>query len=107
VNLYRKCEVPGGVVTTPPRSQLIDKIGTKFQRLTRYMFGGKESNGTIGNTVRRYRKSEIQDGGLQSGKTYISTCRHNIIKIITAIRMFSGSSNPIGLLEILCDLTGS
>jgi len=37
-----------------------------------------KSNGTIGNTVRRNRKSEIQDGGLQSGNTYrsriIMTC---------------------------------
>jgi len=30
--ILRHC-VPRGVVTTPPRSQLLDKIGTKFQRL--------------------------------------------------------------------------
>jgi len=50
-----------------------------------HAFGDKESNSTIGNTVRRKRKSEIQYGGLQSGNTYISTCRHDSNYILTAI----------------------
>jgi len=100
-----KSEVPKGGYH-PPRSQLLDKIGTKFQRLPP-VFRDKESNCTIGNTFQRYRKSEIQDGGLQSGNTNNSTCRHNSNNILTAIPMFSGSSDPIWLLEILCDLTGS
>jgi len=82
------------VTAPPPRSQFLDKIGTKFQRLT-HVFGGKESNGTIGNTVGRNRKSEIQDGGLQSEKTSISTCRHDSNEILTAIPLFLGSSNPV------------
>jgi len=53
-------------------SRLVDMIATKFQGLP-HIFWGKVSNGTIGNTVRRNRKSEIQDGSLQSGNTYIST----------------------------------
>jgi len=68
--------------------------------------GGKESNGTIVNTVRRNRKSEIQDGGLQSGNTYISPCGHDSNNILRVIPMILGSSNSIGLLEILCDLVG-
>jgi len=64
-------------------SRLVDMIATKFQRLP-HVFGCKESNSTIGNTVRRNRKSEIQDGGLQSGNTYISTCRHDSNEIPTA-----------------------
>jgi len=89
-----------------PWSQLLDKLGTKFHRLP-HVFGDKESNGTIGNTVRRNRKSEIQEGGLQSGNTYISSCRHDSNNILTAIPMFFGSYNPVWLLEILYDLTGS
>jgi len=33
--------------------------------------------------------------------------KHDINNILTAVSMLSGSSNPIWLLEILCDLTGS
>jgi len=40
-------------------------------------FGGKVSNGTIGNTVLRNRKSEIQDGVLQSGKTFEPAIKNN------------------------------
>jgi len=35
------------------------------------------------------------------------TCRHDSNNTLTVIPTFSGSSNPIGLLEIQCDLTGS
>jgi len=78
-----KCEVPREL--PPPRSHLLDKIGTKFQRLLPCFWG----HGTIGNTVRRNRTSEIQDGGLQSGNTFISTYRHDSNNILTAIPMFS------------------
>jgi len=40
-------------------SRLVDMIGTKFHRLP-HVFGGKESNGTIGNTVRRNRPLEFR-----------------------------------------------
>jgi len=82
----------------PSTSQLLDKIGTKFQRLA-HVFGGKVSNNTIGNTVRRNQTSEIQDGGLQSGNTYILTCRQDSNEIPTAIPMFLGgkiSNGTIG-----------
>jgi len=101
-----KSEVPREGWLPPPRSQLLDKIGTKFQRLPPY-FWGKESNGIIGNTVQCNRKSEIQDGGFQSGNMYISIYKHDSNTILTAILIISGSSNSIGLLEILWDQTGS
>jgi hypothetical protein len=41
----------------------------------------------------------MQDGGLQPGNTYISTCRHDSNELLTAIPMFSGSSNAMKLLE--------
>jgi len=66
--VLKKVKCLGGL--PPPRSQLLYKIGTKFQRLP-HVFGDKVSNGTIGNTVWRNRKSEIQDGGLQSGYVYL------------------------------------
>ena len=37
------------------------------------------------------RKCEIQDGGLQTGSTHISACRHARYTISTAAPMFSGS----------------
>jgi len=83
---------------------------TKYERNSNGyhpVFGCKESNGTIGNTVRRNWKSEIQDGGLLFGNTYISNCWYDCKKILTAIPIFSGSSNPKRLLDILCDLTRS
>jgi len=39
--------------------------------------------------------------------TFISTSRHDSNTFLTAISKFSGSNNPIGLPNILCDLTGS
>ena len=48
-----------------PISQLLDKIATPFQRLTP-IFGVRQHKGTIGDTARCKRKSEIQDGGHQT-----------------------------------------
>jgi len=67
-------------------SRLVDMIAMKFQWLPP-CFWSKVSNGTIGNTVRRNRKSEIKDGGLQSGNTYISTSRHDSNEMPTATRL--------------------
>jgi len=61
-----------------------------------HVFGDKKSNGTTGNTVRRNRKSEIRDGGLQSGNTHISTCKHDSNEIPTPTPMFSGARYPNG-----------
>src|SRR5664279_5912564 len=58
-------------------SQLPDKIETKFQRLNRY-FWVQELSGTIALTVRHNRKSVFQDGGRQTGSTYISAISPNL-----------------------------
>jgi len=71
-------------------SRLVNMIATKFQRLP-HVFGGKESNGTIGNTVQRNRKSEIQDGGLQSGNIRISL----LVDMIGTINILTGIGLPI------------
>src|SRR5664279_746688 len=66
-----------------------------------------ELNGAIVNTPRCIRKSEIQDGGLQTGYTYISASRQDRSEIPTANPTCSRSSNSMGLVGILCDQTGS
>jgi len=43
-------------------SQLLDQIATPFKRLTS-IFWVHQLSGTIANTARYNRKSEIQDGG--------------------------------------------
>jgi len=71
VNMSEKVKCLGGCYQLP-RSQFPDKIGTKCPVLWGiHVLWGMESNGTIENTVRRNRKLEIQDGGLQSGNTNI------------------------------------
>jgi len=101
-----KSEVPmGRGVGYPLDLEVLDKRGTKFQRLYLHVFGDNESNGTIGTNNRRNRKSEIQDGGLQSGHTHISTCRYDSNEIPTA--SFGAIRYPTVLLGILSDVTRS
>ena len=51
--------------------RLLEKIATPFERLTP-IFGVLVFNDAISNTVRFNRKSDFQDGGRQTGSTYIS-----------------------------------
>ena len=53
------------MVATPLVSQLVDEIGTKFQRLP-HVFGVQQLNGSSLDAVRPNRKSEIQHGGPKS-----------------------------------------
>ena len=53
------------------RSQLRHKIATLFHRLL-HMFGVQQFSSNLANTARCNRKSEIQDGGRQTGSTYTS-----------------------------------
>ena len=57
--------------------QLLDKIATPFQRLTPIL-RVQELNDAIANTARYNRKSVFQDGGRQTGSSYISYCRLDI-----------------------------
>ena len=66
----------------------------------------QQLNGTIANSARHNRKSEIQDGGRLSGITYNSACRLDSNAISTATPTFSRSSNSLGSLRILSDQTG-
>src|SRR5664279_3866482 len=61
----------------------------------------------MADSVRHYRKPEIQDGGLQTGSTYYSACRLHSNAISTATPTFSGSSNSMALWPILSDITGN
>src|SRR5208282_292058 len=59
-------------------SQPLDKIATPFQRLTP-IFWVPEFNGAIANIARCNRKSDIKNGGRETGSAYIS----NLDKIAT------------------------
>jgi len=52
-----------GVKIPPGISRLLDEIEAKFQWLLVIIDDGY-SNGTVGETIRSYRKWKIQDGGL-------------------------------------------
>ena len=51
-------------------SQLLNQIATPFQKLP-HICGVQQLNGTMANTARCNRKQKIQDGGRQTGSTYI------------------------------------
>ena len=53
------------------------------------------------------RKWKIQDGGLQTGSTYISACRHDIKEIQNGIPTLSTSCYPMRLKRIFYNQTGS
>ena len=63
-----------GVDTTPLGSQLLEEIGTKFQRLP-YVFGVQQLNRSSVNAVRHKPEVRIKDGGRHTGSTYISGSR--------------------------------
>ena len=73
-------------------------------------FGVLHSNGTSADTVQPNRKWIIQDGGHLPSNACISAPRQDKYEILTAsatTAMFWGPSNPLELVEILCDQTGS
>ena len=51
-------------------------------------------------------ETQIQDGRLQIKNTYISACIQHNCTILTAIPMFSKSTNSMKLFPILCDANG-
>ena len=73
-------------------------------------FGVQYSNGTSADAVQPNRKWIIQDGGHLTSNACISARRQDRYEILTASATtptFWGSSNPLELVEILCDQTGS
>src|SRR5664279_4735059 len=72
-----------------------------------HVFGVQELNGDNPNTTRCNRKSEIQDGGRQTGSTYISASIADSNETPTATPMFSGARNSMVITPILPDVTGS
>ena len=87
-------------------SQLLWHIETKFQRLP-HVFAVLELKDTIANSARCNRKSVFKDGGIQTGSSYNSASRQDSNSVPTANPPFSGSSNPLALLRIVSDVTGS
>jgi hypothetical protein len=57
------------VITVPQGPQLVNEIGTKFQRLPLF-FGIRQLNGTSETVVQPNWKSEIQYGGPQTRTAY-------------------------------------
>ena len=57
-------------------SQLVDEIEKPFQGLLP-IFRVEQLNSTIVHFTRHKGSPEIQDGGLQTGSTYISACRRD------------------------------
>src|SRR5664279_4560603 len=72
-----------------------------------HVFGVQELNGDNPNTTRCNRKSEIQDGGRQTGSTYISASIADSNEIPTATPMFSGSRNSMVITRLPPYVTGS
>ena len=70
-------------------SQLVDEIETPFQELP-LIFRVEQLNSTIVQHTRHKGSPEIQDGGLQTGSTYISACRRDRKAMSRAIPPFSG-----------------
>src|SRR5664279_238735 len=72
-----------------------------------HVFGVQELNGDNPNTIRCNRKSEIQDGGRQTGSTFISASIPDSNEIPTATPMFSGSRNSMVITRLPPYVTGS
>ena len=70
-------------------SQLVDEIEESFQWLP-LIFRVEQLNSTIVYYTRHKGSPEIQDGGLQTGSTYISACRRDRKAMSRAIPLFSG-----------------
>jgi hypothetical protein len=87
-------------------SRLVDQIAARFQRLPQ-VFEVQQSNCDIPDIMRCNRKSIIEDGGRQTGNTYISASRQDSNPISTATPRLLECINPIAIFRILCDATGS
>jgi len=98
--------VPRGGWLPPPRSQFLDEIGTKFRRLPNVL-GAMNPTVLLGilYDVTGSQKSKMVASNLTIRISRLVEYDSNTI--LTAIHMSSRSSNPIGLLEIPCELTGS
>jgi len=89
------------------RSQLLDKIETKFDDYPHFLW----SSYSMKSTWMLYdRKWEIQYGGLWTWSTHNSACRHGVNKIYfsaVGLSMLFRSSVPVELSNMLHDQTGS
>jgi len=74
-------EVPSGVVTPTPRSQLVDKIETKFHRLPTCFWVQRRNERRY--IVRTSRKWGLQYVGLQTRSIHILACRHDWSEMLT------------------------
>ena len=75
-------------VKVPPRvisGSITD--GNKIPKVTS-IFGVEQPNGTIVHYTRHKGSRKIQDGGLETGNTYISACRQDRIAILRATPHF-------------------
>ena len=70
-------------------SQLVDEIEESFQWLPP-IFRVEQLNSTIVHYTQHKGSLEIQDGGLQTGSTYISACRRDRNAISRATPHFRG-----------------
>jgi hypothetical protein len=82
-------------------------IKTRNSKEYTHFYRIQQAIGTKENIVQPNRKWKIQDGGLQTGTTYISACGWDRNEISTAKPTFSRSSNLMGLRRILYYKTGS
>ena len=94
-------------------SQLVDTLGTRFQRLLP-CFLGPAIHRTMASYRQVYHHPVFQHGGLITGRDgiwagnmFISACRLARSAISTATPMFSESQNPMGSLGLLPVQTGS
>jgi hypothetical protein len=69
--------------------------------------GVRELNNAVRKAPSRNRKSDIQDGGCQTGSTCILASMQDGIEIPEGNPMSSGSENSMALLVMLCLETGS
>ena len=87
-------------------SQLPDQIETPFQRLT-YTFRDPATQWLYCEYCPMRPEVGFEDGGRQTGSTYISASRPGSDSVSTATHYFRGPANSMALLRILPDVTGS
>ena len=88
------------------RKYLYLRLNTTLQKNSngdKYVYKVEKFNEDISNTVWCKQRSEIQDGGSQTGNTYISAYIQYSCTIPTVVSMFSWSRNSIRLFSIICD----
>ena len=82
------------------------RFDRNFNRKT-YVLRSSFPLGLMAKLCDKSGSRKIQDGGLLTSNACISAPWQDINEISPAIPMFLGSSIPLGLMEKLCDKTGS